>query len=292
MFNYLKRKYAILSIYCFGNTLGLTTNFIYSFHHTISKVYFYLTKNSNTKRKLNKKIINLKENGVDIVGNYKKIHELKKKFNHYFSKKGIKKNTRKDKGGYFFLKKRLLKNFSKELHNFIKSDLDKVLKEYYKSNYNLYWVEIVRSFPIKNHKDNKSLLYHFDDNPNSVLKTFIYLNNQDQNSGAFRTLLKKDSTKLKQKGFLSYTKKDREKNQYMINENNLKNKVKTFKGKKGSILIFQNNIVHKGNLPKNKDRDLIVIETIPSIKEINTSKIEKTLERTIDRDYPKNPFTY
>ena len=78
----------------------------------------------------------------------------------------------------------------------------------------------------------------------------------------------------------------------MIKSNNLEKKVKIFKGKKGSILIFQNNIIHKGNLPIKKNRDLIVIETIPSTKTIDENKIKKALERNVCRDYPQNPFYY
>ena len=52
----------------------------------------------------------------------------------------------------------------------------------------------------------------------------------------------------------------------MIENYIMDRKVKTFKGKTGSILIFQNNIVHKGNLPKKNYRDLIVLETIHQLK--------------------------
>ena len=292
MFEYLKKKHALLSIHIFNNTLGSTTNIIYFIHHQLSKILYLIAKNNKKNKRTNKRISELRKNGVSIVGNYKNINNLKKKFNYYFSNKRQKKSTRKDAGGYLFLKKKYLKNFSEEINNFIKSDLDKLLKQYYKSSYDLYWVEIIRSFPIKNHDDDKSLLFHFDDNPNSVLKTFVYLNDQDENSGAFKTLLKKDSRKLKKKGFLSYTKKDRDENQHMIKSNNLEKKVKIFKGKKGSILIFQNNIIHKGNLPIKKNRDLIVIETIPSTKTIDENKIKKALERNVYRDYPQNPFCY
>ena len=292
MLVYLKKKYSILSIYLFGNTLGITVNLIYFSHHLISKLYYKTNLIFTFNNKKNSKVTELKKNGVSIVGKYKNIQKIKKKFNYYFSKKRRNLTTRKDKGGYFFLRKNLLKNFYDEIDDFLKSDLDNLLKKYYKSNYDIYWVEIIRSYPILNHNDNKSLLFHFDDNPNSVLKTFIYLNDQDEDSGAFKTLLKKDSEKIKKSGFLSYTTKDRKKNQHMIENYIMDRKVKTFKGKKGSILIFQNNIVHKGNLPKKNYRDLIVLETIPSIKKIDKYKIKKSLKRKIDRDFPVNPFKY
>ena len=45
-------------------------------------------------------------------------------------------------------------------------------------------------------------------------------------------------------------------------------------------------------LPIKKNRDLIVIETIPSTKTIDENKIKKALERNVCRDYPQNPFYY
>jgi hypothetical protein len=140
--------------------------------------------------------------------------------------------------------------------------------------------------------DDESLIYHFDDNPTGVLKTFIYVNSQDENNGAFKTLLKKESNYLKNKGFLSYTTEDRIENQKMITQSNFNNKTLTFSAEEGSILVFENNIIHKGNLPKKDYRDLIVLETIPSYKDLIIEDLSRSLMRPVITDYPVNPFYY
>ena len=79
MFEYLKKKYALLSIHIFNNTLGSTTNIVYFIHHQLSKILYIIAKKNKKNKRTNKRISELKKNGVSIVGNYKNINNLKKK---------------------------------------------------------------------------------------------------------------------------------------------------------------------------------------------------------------------
>ena len=76
----------------------------------------------------------------------------------------------------------------------------------------------------------------------------------------------------------------------MITESNFKNKVKTYSGREGTISVFENNIIHKVNLPKKSYRDLIVLEIMQSHRDFLEKDVEKFLSRPIINDFPKNPF--
>jgi hypothetical protein len=289
MLGKLKKKMHIMNIYLFGNTLSIYMNIKHIFYNISCRVAFFFKEND--KKKLFKKnniARNLKTNGVVIAGLDKNINKIKNRFDNFFNNN--KKNYIDNNNGYFFLKRQLVSDFSQEIFYLLKHDLDSFLKNYYQSYYKVYWCNIVRSYPIDNHEDDESLLYHFDDNPKGILKIFIYINSQDDNNGAFRSLLKKDSTILKKRGFLSYTSKSRAENQKMITESNFKNKVKTYSGREGTILVFENNIIHKGNLPKKGYRDLIVLEIMQSHRDFLEKDVEKFLSKPIINDFPKNPF--
>ena len=141
-----------------------------------------------------------------------------------------------------------------------------------------------------NNIEKEAQLFHFDDNPIGTKKIFIYLTDQYQDSGAFRTFDKKISDLLKKKGFLSYTTEIRENCQNLaqsLSEDNLKIQ----SGKKGTVMCFDNNLIHKATLPKNGYRDLIVMEVFPAFKEINSKNISKSLSMSLEEpDYPRWPF--
>ena len=290
MVDKIKKILSIISIYIFDNTLGFYMNIKYFLYNFSCCLVF--KKENFVHSDENKKLAQeLKKNGVVKLKNEKKIFYIKRKFLNFFES-STNENYIDNKNGYYFLKRDLASEFTAELYEFIKLNLDNFLKEYYQSNYEVFWTNIIRSYPIKNFKDNESLLYHFDDNPRGVLKIFIYLNFQDENTGAFKTLLKKESTTLKKRGFLSYTTQDRINNQEMVTNSEFKNNVKTFSGEEGTVVIFENNIIHKGNLPKEKFRDLIVIETIRSYKNLSKKNLETSLSKKITDDFPKNPYFY
>jgi len=286
----LKKTLSAISIFFFGKTLGFWMNTKYIIYNIYCR-FFYFSKN-NKKNFLNfsqELCSKLKSDGVMIVGKDLNINMIKNKFNYYFENKN---NYADNQKGYQFLRRDLVNDFSSEIFNLLKNNLDIFFKNYYRSYYSIYWANVMRSYPIQNYNDDESLLYHFDDNPNGVLKTFIYVNSQDENNGAFRTLLKKESDLLKKRGFLSYTTEDRLENQKMITQSNFNDKIITFSADEGSILVFENNIIHKGNLPKKDCRDLIILETIPSCKDLTIEDLSRSLMRPIVTDYPFNPFYY
>jgi hypothetical protein len=286
----IKKILSAVSIFFFGNTLGFWMNLKYIIFIKYCRFFYLLKKDKKNFINFNKELVSkLKSEGAIIIGKDPNIQLIKKKFNNYFENKH---NYVDNYKGYQFLRRNLVNDFGSEIFNLLKNNLDNFFKNYYHSYYSIYWANIIRSYPIPNYNNDESLLYHFDDNPKGILKTFIYVNSQDGNNGAFRTLLKKESDLLKKKGFLSYTTDDRLENQKMITQSNFNNKILTFSADEGSILVFDNNIIHKGNLPKKDFRDLIILETIPSCKDLTIEDLSKSLLRPIVTDYPFNPFYY
>jgi hypothetical protein len=286
----LKKTLSAISIFFFGNTLGFWMNTKYLIYTLYCRFLYFLKKDKKNFINFNEELVSkLKSEGVIIIGKDPNINIIKKKFNHYFENKY---NYVDNYKGYQFLRRNLVNDFSSEIFNLLKNNLDIFFKNYYRSYYSIYWANVIRSYPVLNYNDDESLLYHFDDNPTGILKTFIYVNPHDENNGAFRTLLKKESNLLKKKGFLSYTAEDRLENQQMITQSNFNDKIVIFSADEGSILVFENNIIHKGNLPKKDYRDLIILETIPSCKDLTIEDLSTSLLRPIVSDYPFNPFYY
>jgi hypothetical protein len=56
------------------------------------------------------------------------------------------------------------------------------------------------------------------------------------------------------------------------------------------VVAFQNNIVHKGNLPLENHRDLITIEVLRSFLPITKKDVLKKLNEAPKKDYPRFPF--
>ena len=295
----LKKKYHRLSILLFDNTLGFLINFTYLIHNNLSKfLYFFynkffknnpIAKKSIVDKTTEKKIDDLRKNGVSTLCNFYDIQNIIKKFNIYFDKKNIEQYTFLDEAGFYFLKREYFKFFEDDLNNLIFKQLGPIVEKYYTSYFKIAWINIYRCYPVPNHDDDRSLLWHFDDNPNDILKLFVYVNDQDENNGAFRTLLMNDSKKIKSEdNFLSYNTQERIENQKKINK--YKDRVFVANGKQGDVVAFQNNIVHKGNLPLKNWRDLITIEILRSIAPIKTKDIIKKLNEAPKKDYPRFPF--
>lgn len=288
----LKKFYQILSLIFFGNTLGFIVNPIYLLHNCIARIFFLVNfkKKSFLKSSLTKSNSKeLKNLGLKIIGITSCHHKLKEKFRSSFDERAA-SDVFLDSPGYIRLNRQLYSNFLDEIIEIIESDLNNFLYSYYGSYYKIFWTSILRMCPVDGHKDDESLLWHYDDNPEGILKVFIYCSDQKEDTGAFKTFDLKTSNILKKTGFFTYTTEDRIKNQEKIKLLENKKNYLVAEGDAGSILVFQNNIIHKGNLPKIGNRDLIVLEVIPSLTKMTKDDVLYSLNKNVTVDYPKNPF--
>jgi hypothetical protein len=292
-FNKLKKIYHRISLYLFGNTLGVYLNVLYLMNHFLSKKKTHkndLILYKHQDKDLEIRCQQLLENGTTFLKKQDNTKKLKKKFELFFSDKYKDKYSDYISPGYRFLKREMVMKFQPEIKDIIDNKIDPFLKKYYESYYKIFWVNILQMTPVKNYKDDESLLWHYDDNPKGILKIFIYCSQQDKDTGAFTFINLKKSEKIKREGFFTYTTEDRVKSQTKLLNKITKSDINIASGEEGSILVFQNNIIHKGSLPLKDKRNLIALEVLPSTTKMNNNDLTKALNKPFTIDFPKNPF--
>lgn len=171
--------------------------------------------------------------------------------------------------------------------------IPQVQERVFKSYVHVDNIKIYRS-EVSQESDISSWLWHFDNNPQEQVKILIYLTDVEKDCGEF-TFLRKDEEGIKvPTSRVSYPKKWKEPWEnpppfYMLKDYGiswagrdrvdpqhveyLKTKfgfeVYGSTGKRGTLFLFDNNIIHKATVPKNKYRDVIVMQLKPSIDLIN-----------------------
>ena len=118
--------------------------------------------------------------------------------------------------------------------------------------------------------------FHTDDSPYSVNKVFIYFTDTYENNGAFRTFDYATSDKLLQKGMLKSAPPGvaRKLTQNLIDKKVLSS-LQVLEGPEGTSLLFDNNLIHKGTLPLKGRRIHMVLEIMPSHKEMDLKQFMK-----------------
>jgi hypothetical protein len=170
-------------------------------------------------------------------------------------------------------------------------EISPLIESYFSSYFQPYFITIERNQPSPTTVDT-SFGWHIDDNPRQIMKIFVYLNDVYRDNGAFRGFIYKHSYKILKNGFVSYSEKTRIANQIIVNnyQANKKNSLDFFEGDAGTVLMFDNNIVHKGTAPIRDERQFIQIEIYPSLKKITEQQVVDALIKPILRDYPTDPY--
>ena len=75
----------------------------------------------------------------------------------------------------------------------------------------------------------------------------------------------------------------------MITKQDL-NELNVLEGSAGTVLMFDNNLIHKGTVPVVGYRSIFQIEIYPSNKKLTLSNVKKSIANQIGKDYPSNPF--
>ena len=158
-----------------------------------------------------------------------------------------------------------------------------------KNIYNSY-IQIIDINMYKNTFNNlkegkSSWLWHFDNHPNEFIKIMIYLTDVDENSAPFEIIVDNNNNPIKLNSS-KYSLEDWNKNndiQYFKNQyngNRIPNetiddlcnkgyKKKKICGKKGTIILFSENIIHRATYPINKERCVINTIIAPSLHKTN-----------------------
>jgi hypothetical protein len=164
-----------------------------------------------------------------------------------------------------------------------------VLRAYYGSAAQPYWINVMR-YVVGESKAESSFGYHIDDNPRQILKIFIYLNDTFESNGAFRAFDYSVTQEICDRGFISCSPELRRESQVFITPQLERERLQVLEGKCGTVLIFDNNLIHKGTLPRTGYRDVICVEIYPSARPWTQDDIAKGLLAPIVLDYPRNPF--
>jgi hypothetical protein len=124
------------------------------------------------------------------------------------------------------------------------------------------------------------------------MKVFVYLNDVNESNGAFRAFPKQSTTYLFLKGFRSNGVQTRVDAQPLVNEYFKKypKRLKILEGPTGTVLGFDNNLVHKGTLPQKGYRHVVQILLYPSDTPLSVPSVKKALLSERTRDYPSNPY--
>ena len=260
----------------FGNTLGIPLNMRWKKYHT--KCKFAYSVNSQ-----NEIANHIKNTGLGAIGNFE-CSKLSQQVSIEFNKMGSTRLPSKQ------LPRENCGQFSKEIFSLL-TQASPIIESYYQSYFQPYWISIQENFPGIVSAES-SFGWHIDDNPRELMKIFIYLNDVTEKNGAFRAFPLDHSRKILRQGFVSNSEKVRLKNQSLVVNYLEKNpkSLKVLEGKAGTLLMFDNNLVHKGTPPFEGYRQLVQIEVYPSVRKISEKQICNALTLPISFDYPRNPY--
>ena len=164
------------------------------------------------------------------------------------------------------------------------------VEAYFGSHFRPYSISVQKTMPGKVDVAS-SFGWHIDDNPKELIKVFVYLNDVKESNGAFRAFPWKTTKQLLAKGFRSFDSESRTKNHSWIDSflSHNQHKLKILEGEGGTVLAFDNNLVHKGTAPQQGFRIAIQIPVIPAKEPFALSDIERALLSSRNRDFPSEP---
>jgi hypothetical protein len=174
--------------------------------------------------------------------------------------------------------------------NSVLESVSPVIEAFYGSYYQPYWISLQQNFP-GTASASSSFAWHIDDNPRQLMKIFIYFNDVFESNGAFRAFTYPVSKQLLENGFKSWSEKLRVENQKMVNDYFAEHptELKVLEGKAGTVLMFDNNLVHKGTPPREGFRQLAQIEIYPSMTKLTEEQVHLALTNPLVHDYPQDP---
>jgi hypothetical protein len=177
------------------------------------------------------------------------------------------------------------------------SELFRILREkrgaieaYYRSYFRVNWFEVQKIAPGLQ-PPSSSFGYHLDDTPVPVIKLFIYLTDTSEATGAFRAFDYEHTDDLLRRGMLEsvFPGERRAKAQSLVTPE-YETVLRVVEGQKGTVFLFDNNLIHKGTLPRQGFRVHVSMEIMPSPTPLTQDALMKDCEKDIQVYFPPNPF--
>ena len=150
--------------------------------------------------------------------------------------------------------------------------LPQIESKIFKSYLYLYGLYVYRNQPCEE-KPRASWLWHYDNHPKEVLKLMIYLTDTQEDTGCFEILTNKKGQAIK-KNTLRIDHKSWVSNHSRVVGKELEKyikdgcRTKKITGNKGTICLFDNNIIHRASTAKKNYRDAIVLMFRPWDKKV------------------------
>jgi len=281
--HFLQHFLGKLSLHFFCNTLGFSLNFKWYFYHLVCRMAYKKTVDMDhyLMGDNDERLESIRLQGFATVSQ-NDCESLSRKVEEYFSQQPVAREMVMDKESACQLAPLIFD---------VLSNNSAFLKHHYKSSFQTYWITIQR-MTVGETSSDSSYGWHIDDNPRELNKLFLYLNDVTKDNGAFRAFNYKSSKKIFANGFVSNT-VERRVASHNIVETYLAEHPEDLKimgGKAGTLLAFDNNLVHKGTSPLEGYRDSVHIEIYPSRSDLTLANVEASLATQIKYDYPRNPF--
>lgn len=275
IFNLFKRKTEAY----WRNTLGLKINLNYWAYKKYAQFKF-----KNTFSEKDKVLAcTLKEDGIAILG-VSDVTEMVDIATEIFNKLPV-------VNGYA--------QFPRKYNSLLAPHIYKILTDHsgpiyahYGANFRVNWFECQKVSSEGKQPEGSSFAYHTDDTPAHLFKVFIYLTDTFEENAAFRAFSYKVTDELIKKGILTSSAPGtpRSSVQHLVTPE-LEKQLKVVEGKKGTVFIFDNNLIHKGTMARKGFRIHISMEILPSHKPLNFENFAKDCNEDIGEYYPKNPFS-
>lgn len=165
-----------------------------------------------------------------------------------------------------------------------------VIEAYYRSYFRVNWFEVQRIAPGQQ-SAGTSFGYHTDDTPNPVIKLFIYLTDTAESNGAFRAFEYQYTDELLRRGMLASVSpgEPRLRAQQLVPAE-LESKLTVVEGPKGTVFAFDNNLIHKGTLPRQGMRTHVSLELMPATSPLTEASLYYKCDEPISEYFPANPF--
>lgn len=166
------------------------------------------------------------------------------------------------------------------------------IEAFYRSHFRVNWFEVQRITPGQI-SSGSSFGYHTDDTPNQIIKLFIYLNDTFETNGAFRAFDYQHTDELLRRGMFSSVSpgEPRRRAQRLVPAD-WESRLTVVEGRKGTVFLFDNNLIHKGTLPRQGTRTHVSMELMPSITSLTEASLYDQCEEPITEYFPANPFRW
>lgn len=277
----LEAAWARWSLRTFGNSLGLKRNALYWVQHRWSRRRSGLKALGEVPAA---EAEGLRRQGFQVLRNRAAIDRIAARV-----RDGLADQPRKN--GVAVLPKPMAADLAEDLFVALEQTAGPVLRAFYGSHFQPYWSHVMRYEADGRETHDSSFAFHLDDNPRELLKVFFYLNPTREENGAFRAFDYTTTRSLLRRGFISRTAAERSVSQALITPELVRNELRVVEGDAGTVFIFDNNLIHKGTVPRTGLRDVVVIEVFPSPRPIELEDLRRSLTRAHPAtDYPINPF--